>query len=161
MRKRSLLAIALALTACYSSPVPVAEPDPNTPVDTALLGYWRQIDADGGSTAEFLVLHFAGPEYYVEFNDDKEVGRMRAYATIIDGVGFANLQTLQSARREYGIYRYSLDGSGTLTLQGLRERTPKFNRSADLHAYLKAHHTDSTIYDDAARFRKVKPAIRE
>ena len=102
-RATTLLAavVALLLSACEGSPVPLSDP-PAVPVDTTLAGYWEFTSPDSEPPHDrLLIVPFNRNEYYVEFystgikgSDQRDTTRVRAWLTEVAGRRFANIQCL-------------------------------------------------------------------
>lgn len=93
--------VALLLSACEGSPVPLSDP-PTVPVDTTLAGYWEFTSPDSEPPHDrLLIVPFNRNEYYVEFysngmedSDRQDTTRVRAWLTEVSGRRFANIQCL-------------------------------------------------------------------
>jgi hypothetical protein len=150
------LAISMLTAACYESPVPISTNA--VPFDAALVGTWAPVDGD--SDDWLAVLQFDNGYYYVETPWDFGAAdttrlRARAYLSSVAGATFVNVQDIQSEERSYSFFRLTWHADSTISLAPLKSM-PKFSSSEDLQSYLRAHLSDSSIYDEEARFTKVR-----
>lgn len=159
MRTASLSIACMAIVAaCNVSPVPIA-PLTEAPFDTALIGVWEAPDPhSSGDTMTMTVLEYRAPEYYIEILNEKDhsdIVRARGFISRIGDVTFMNADELTSKPRGYTFYRYSIAGD-TLVVRGVAEASRKFTASEDLRDFLVGNLQSDSLYDDTARFVKVK-----
>jgi hypothetical protein len=146
------VSLVVLCAACYSSPVPLAHPGER--IDSTLLGVWTEQDAAQPDAVEIRVFPFNDTEYYVEIEEGRRLSRFRAFTTHVGTNAFLNVQALDSEDRDYGVFRYTAKDRA-VTLEPLKHDAPRFTRSAELQAWLMAHASDATIYDDTLRLRKL------
>jgi len=152
---RSVLVLCVIASACYQSPVPISTQA--APYDRALVGTWQSIeDRDD----RMSVLQFDNGFYYIETPwglgpADTTRLRARAYLTNVAGAEFVNVQDIQGEDRAYSFFRLTRHADGSISLVPLKD-IPTFTSSAELHAYLREHLHDSAIYDNEARFTKIR-----
>lgn len=159
----SLVLSALVLAGCGLSVVPISEVA-DAPVDTSLVGVWRDLDPE--STAEFLVLKWDENNYYVELWIEPElpadeIGRFRAYTSVVEGTNFLNLQYLAESEedRVYSFLTYARNSDGTLHVGELNDvadqKIDDFTSSADLRAFVRANVDNDQFYGPVSLWAKV------
>ena len=151
---RSVLALCVVASACYKSPVPISTEA--VAYDAELVGTWQIDDSDSD---QLSVLQFDNGYYYIEMpwnlgRADTTRLRARAYLTNVDGSTFVNVQDIQGEERAYTFYKLIKHSNRSVTLIPLKDM-PRFATPNELATYLRSHLTDSAIYDNEARFRKV------
>ena len=166
--------IAFTLGGCYESKVPMASSVGST-IDLNLVGRWKTIATEDNSTpANMLVLKFNDDEYYVKYQEGKDVIRyrayLRAYLVMVDGVPFINVQPIaeealdkrghielpKEDERTFFFFRYSLSKDDMLTLKMVSDDfiKTKFKGSKELYEFIKKNLKNEKIYDEPLRFKR-------
>lgn len=150
---------ALLLGMCPTSPAPISNVA-QAPFDQALVGKWAATGKnDDGDT--LVVLEFRSPEYYVEYADPtpgkpaEPPFRGRAYISKIGGASIMNVQELSVGKSGYMFYRFRIAGD-TLVVNGFKDAVYKFHSTAELRRYLARNVASGSLYDEDARFIRVR-----
>jgi hypothetical protein len=151
-----VLAIASILCGCYESIVPMAS-SKHSYIEPDLIGKWKKIvTADDATPADMLVLNFNDKEYYVKYQDEKDVTRYRAYIVTVKGVPFINAQFIERDERPFVFFRYSLSKEGVLTLRIINGDfvKTKFRSSREFYKFIKKHLQLDELYGEPVRFKR-------
>lgn len=161
------LAIALVLTACPYSGIPLGDPDPAA-FEEGLLGDWVAIGEPGQPQPEMetlTVLRFNRAEYLIVTDDAKSDSTtyMRAFATRVGHALFLNLQDQPVSRHPgadsvtYALLRVRLTGN-ELFLHMVADSVGAPRTSAELTAVLERRLDEAAIYDsEPVRLRRRQP----
>lgn len=161
------LAIALVLTACPYSGIPLGDPDPAA-FEEGLLGEWVVLGEPGQpepETETLTVLRFNRAEYLIVTNDAKADSTtfMRAFATRVDHALFLNLQDQPVSRHPgtdsvtYALLRVRLSGD-ELLLHMVADSVGAPRTSAELNSVLERRLDEAAIYDaEPVRLRRRQP----
>ena len=151
-----ILVIAFVLGSCYESKVPMAS-SKDSYIEPNLIGKWKKVvTADDATPADMLVLNFNDKEYYVKYQDEKDVTRYRAYIVTVKGVPFINAQFIERDERPFVFFRYSLSKDEVLTLRIISGDFIKteFRSSKELYKFVKKHLHIEKLYGEPVRFKR-------
>lgn len=162
------LVSGLVLTGCEGAKAPLGAPE-EVALDSRLLGDWTATD-DDGDISLLVISALNDHEYellYREADDEvTEQMKMRAYASRIDGVQFANITCLncdeedQENGEEWFFFAFEFEGDDILLAKSLeddvyRSGMKDLSKSTEIRAYVKAHMNESTFFEsDIGRFER-------
>jgi hypothetical protein len=161
MRTLTLLAAAvLALTGCYSSSVPLGTVD-QAEFDPALLGTWVAVGpATTGTPDELVVRRKDEREYELRFtytapfSTNRTTQHAEGYVVRVEGVPFLNVRDLESDEPQWMFFRYETLGTDGLRLRSFRDDIDADPAFSDLLTFVERNLHRTSIYTDAARFRR-------
>ncbi len=153
--------LALAVTGCYESRVPMASGS-NAALDPRLLGSWVRVTAGQGADS-LLFLEFDSHQYYAAYraSGDPLPSHFRVYLVAVGEAPFLNAQDIgqrEAKKRTYFFFRYELAGDSLLTLRMVSDRLlkPKPSTSKELTEFLRKNLTDPQLYEQPEKFRRLR-----
>jgi hypothetical protein len=159
MRARSsrivVAVVALAVVGCYDFKAPV-DARPQQPIDEALLGPWRCLQAEPETDSRAFSVEFVGASersYRIRFTaDDKPSQEMPAYVSVVAGGRILNVRDPEDppSGDPWTLVRYSFLQPTVLRLEVIDDKPfiGDDGSASELRAALEKAGHDSPAYED-------------
>ena len=161
-----LLAFAFIFVGCEGAQAPMGEPG-EIALDSKLLGTWISMDEAGEQASLLTITNENDTEYiliYEEIGDEEEEKmNLRAFASSVDGIQFANISCLnceEDEKDEWFFFAFEFESDDVLLARALDDDVYKMGlkyltQPAQIRAYISSHQTDSSFFDDeVGRFER-------
>ena len=165
------LLVALVITGCESAQVPMGSPG-EVAFDEGLIGNW-EAKGDNDEIVSFLSISaLSDTEYALIYKepdeDESEQLNLKAFASSVDGVLFANFTCSicddddDEKEAEWYFYTFSFESKDIIVSKSLAEDVYKkglddLKNPAQVRSYIQAHMNDKEFFEqETARFSRVK-----
>lgn len=148
------LFLAAVMAGCYESSHPLSKAG-QVRYDVALVGSWRCVPdttENSGDRAVLEVLPFDDFQYYVEWREQQEITRYRAYGVRLNKSVLLNVRELRQGAPagKWVFVRYRLEGTGKLKLAVVSEKALRGRDEAEHLRDIRSRAADDTLYEPFA-----------
>lgn len=167
-----LIFLSFILTGCEGAKAPLGTAG-EVSLDNRLMGTWISSDEDGEDASLLSISPLGDTEYalvYKEANEEEsEEMHLRAFASSVNGVLFANITCIDcneeeneaKDEKEWYFFTYSLESDEVLVATALNDEVYKeglmdLTNSAQIREYVAAHMSDESFFEEeSGRFKRL------